>query len=219
MPATSPARRARRPAGETRELLVTAAIAVLSAEGPTAVTTTRLTAEVGIVQSGFYAHFGTVDDCLAEACARLVDEARGPLQLWMRELDDTAPDDLAVLERHFVRVLDLLVPRWPAIALVLRHHRDPTPLGRRLAGLSTALDADVRAYLVAIAPVALPRRLPVAVRRRLDLLAHLLVGAVMNVLETLADDPRQDRRAAARALAVVSHHVVLDAFEELFPDS
>ena len=196
-----------------------AAIAVLSAEGPTAVTTTRLTAEVGIVQSGFYAHFGTVDDCLAEACARLVDEARGPLQLWMRELDDTAPDDLAVLERHFLRVLDLLVPRWPAIELVLRHHRDPTPLGRRLAGLSTALDADVRAYLVAIAPVALPRRLPAAVRRRLDLLAHLLVGAVMNVLETLADDPRQDRSAAARAMAVVSHHVVLDAFEELFPDS
>jgi len=191
----------------------------LSVDGPEAVTTTRVTAEVGIVQSGLYAHFATVDECLAEACARLVDEARRPLQLWMRELDDTAPDDLEVLERHFLRVLDLLVPRWPAIALVLRHHRDPTPLGRRLAGLSTALDADVRAYLVAIAPVGLPRRLPVAVRRRLDLLAHLLVGAVMNVLETLADEPRQDRRAAARTLAVVSHHVVRDAFGELFPDS
>lgn len=196
-----------------------AAIAVLSAEGPAAVTTTRLTADVGIVQSGFYAHFTSVDDCLAEACSRIVDEARAPLQSWMRELAATDPGDLAVLERHFERVLDLLLPRWSAIELVLRHHRDRTLLGERLAALSTALDADVRDYLAAISPLPPSRRLPDPVARRLDLLAHLLVGVVMNVLETLAGDPGQDRRAAARAAAVVSHHVVLDAFEELFPRS
>jgi AcrR family transcriptional regulator len=68
----------RRPAGETRELLVAAAIRLLSEHGPAAVTTTRLAAEVGIVQSGVYAHFASVDDIVAAACARVIEEARAP---------------------------------------------------------------------------------------------------------------------------------------------
>jgi hypothetical protein len=65
----------------------------------------------------------------------------------------------------------------------------------------------------------LPDPPTVEVRCRLVLLARLLVGAVCNALETLADDAEQDAGAAARTLAVISHHAVTAAFEELFPEA
>jgi AcrR family transcriptional regulator len=207
----------RRPAGETRALLVEAAVRLLSEEGPSAVTTTRLAAEVGIVQSGFYAHFGSVDEVVAAACSRVVDQAREPIGQWMLELVDADPGDLTVLAAHYRRVLDLLAPRWGAIELVLRHRRDPTLLGTRLAEVWDVMDADIVEYLLSLVPEALRGPPPASVRRRVSLLAHLLVGAVTNVLETLADDPEQDRDAASRTLAVLSHHTVTAAFDELFP--
>lgn len=210
----APVRRRRRPQGQTRERLVEAAVSLLAREGPAAVSTTRLAAEVGIVQSGFYAHFGSVDECLAEACRRVVDEARAPITEWMGELAATDSGDLERLTAHFARVLDLLVPRWQAVELVLRHQRDPGPLGQQLAEVGRTLDRDVHAYLRSIADV-LPDPLPRAAERRLALLAHLAVGLVMSALEAIADEPGLDRAAVARSLAVASHHMVGSALEEL----
>jgi hypothetical protein len=137
----------------------------------------------------------------------------------MHELVETDASDLSLTTAHYRRVLDLLAPRWPAVDLVLRHRRDPTPLGTRLAAVSDAVDDDVFAYLVSLVPAGVPEPLPSPVRCRLALLARLLVGAVCHALETLAEDPEQDADAAARTLSVISHHSVTAAFEELFPEA
>ncbi len=195
----------------TRRRLLSAAVDLLREEGEAALSTTRLTQEVGIVQSGFYSHFPSVDACLAEAAALVVEEIRLPVRQWMEELRRQEPTEPA-LERttaHFVRVLGILEPRWPFLDLLERYRRAPGPLGEALAGMHAELVSDVRDYLTAIwAQEGLA-----ADAARPDLLAPLIVAMVVAAADVVSHDPDQSREAAAEALAAAINPMVVAAME------
>ncbi|WP_027883489.1 TetR/AcrR family transcriptional regulator [Meiothermus rufus] len=60
-------RKGRRARPNTRERILQAAIELISREGLEAVSTTRLAQAAGVVQSGFYAHFTSLEECLVSA--------------------------------------------------------------------------------------------------------------------------------------------------------
>jgi AcrR family transcriptional regulator len=200
----------------TRHRLLATAVRLLREEGETAVSTTRLTQEVGIVQSGFYSHFPSVDACLAEAAALVVAEIRDPVRQWMEELrhgESDAPS--LVLERtaaHFGRVLGILEPRRPFLDLMERYRRAPGPVGAALAAVHAEIVGDVRAYLVRLwERDALPTG-PVEVAR-IDFVAGLVVTLVIAAAEALGRDPALRPEDAARALAVAVNPLVADAMD------
>lgn len=204
----------------TRHRLLTSAVRLLREEGEAAVSTTRLTQEVGIVQSGFYSHFPSVDACLAEAAALVVAEIRDPVRQWMEELRHQESDAPAlVLERtaaHFVRVLGVLVPRRPFLDLMERYRRAPGPVGAALAAVHAELVGDVRAYLERLwERDGLPTGPPQA--ERIDLVADLVVALVVAAADALGRDPARRREDAARALAVAVNPLVADAMDAARP--
>lgn len=192
-------------AASTRERLLAAAVRVLQEEGETAVSTTRLTAEVGIVQSGFYSHFPSLDAVLAEAAAQVVADVRGPLRDWMRQLrrlDLAAPEGTVDnLRDHMQRVLVELRPRWPALAAVQRHRREQTAVGRTLAAAYDDVVDDVTDYLTSLAVAGGVSVTGSCTQARLAMLAGLVTEMVLHVLESVARSPRPDLRAAADLLA------------------
>lgn len=187
----------------TRERLLLAAVRLLQDEGESALSTTRLTKEVGIVQSGFYNHFPSVDACLVAAAARVVEDIRGPVRAWMAELRDTevlVPVPIAEpLVTHFCRVLAELVPRWGVFALLERYRRAPGALGAVLARAHADVVSDVEEYLHALA--ALGDTSTADHRPRVHLLAVLLTDLVLRAAEQVATDPGLDLATAARVLA------------------
>jgi AcrR family transcriptional regulator len=200
----------------TRQRLLASAVRLLREEGEAAVSTTRLTQEVGIVQSGFYSHFPSVDACLAEAAALVVAEIREPVRQWMDELRHQESDAPAlVLERtaaHFGRVLGILEPRRPFLDLMERYRRAPGPVGAALAAVHAEIVGDVRAYLVRLwerdgLPVGPPQA------ERIDLVAALVVTLVVAAADVLGRDPGRRREDAARALAVAVNPLVGDAMD------
>ena len=200
----------------TRRRLLSSAVRLLREEGEAAVSTTRLTHEVGIVQSGFYSHFPSVDACLAEAAAVVVAEIRDPLRQWMDQLRHQESDAPAlVLERtaaHFVRVLGVLEPRLPFLDLMERYRRAPGPVGAALAAVHAELVGDVRAYLVRLwQRDGLPTGPPQA--ERIDLVAGLIVMLVVATAEALGADAARRREDAAHALAMAVTPLVGDAME------
>lgn len=200
----------------TRRRLLSSAVRLLREEGEAAVSTTRLTHEVGIVQSGFYSHFPSVDACLAEAAAVVVAEIRDPLRQWMDQLRHQESDAPAlVLERtaaHFVRVLGVLEPRLPFLDLMERYRRAPGPVGAALAAVHAELVGDVRAYLVRLwQRDGLPTGPPQA--ERIDLVAGLIVTLVVATAEALGADAARRREDAAHALAMAVTPLVGDAME------
>ncbi|MCS7057649.1 MAG: TetR/AcrR family transcriptional regulator, partial [Meiothermus sp.] len=56
--------RKRRDGQATRERLIQATVEILSREGLGAVSTARVARDAGIVQSGFYAHFASLEECV-----------------------------------------------------------------------------------------------------------------------------------------------------------
>ncbi|HZG89789.1 MAG TPA: TetR family transcriptional regulator [Pseudonocardia sp.] len=200
----------------TRQRLLTTAVRLLREEGEAAVSTTRLTQEVGIVQSGFYSHFPSVEACLAEAAAVVVAEVRNPVRQWMDELHHQESDEPAlVLERtvaHFVQVLGIIEPRRAFLDLMERYRRAPGSLGEALAALHAELVGDVRDYLVRLwRQEDLPTASPQA--ERIRLVADLIVAMAVSAAAALGDDRGLRREDAARALAVGVNAVVGDAME------
>jgi AcrR family transcriptional regulator len=201
----------------TRDQLLEAAVRLLQEGGVAALSTTRLTSEVGIVQSGFYSHFSSLEQCLAEATSRVVEEIRVPVRAWMKELRRSPPvAQELVLERltaHFGRVLDMLVPRWQFVRLVERHRGSPGTLGEAMSTLHAELVGDVRAYLRALCrQVGIPLK---GHGPRLDLLALLIVELVTAASEAVAGNPRLDRRLVAETLAVTVDGLVVRAVESM----
>lgn len=187
----------------TRERLLAAAVRLLQDEGESALSTTRLTREVGIVQSGFYNHFPSVDACLVAAAARVVEDIRGPVRAWMAELRETdvlpTAQTTDLLTTHFGRVLAELVPRWPVFALLERYRRAPGPLGAVLARARDDAVSDVEEYLLALAAQG---GTPTARHRpTVRLLAVLLTELVLAAAEGVAADPGLDLTTAAEVLA------------------
>ena len=204
----------------TRERITNAAIKVLREEGPSAISTIRLAREVGIVQSGFYRHFTSVDACLAEAAAQIVRQFRAPLRESMALLrsEELTLDRPSVepTRAHYGRLLDMMLPSWPALAIVLKFRRAPGPLGTALSNARDEVVEDVIGYLS-----DLLHSLDITGDHepRLRLLAELITEAFLTATETLVHHPELDRDIVAQVLADATQPLVQRSIERILANS
>ena len=195
----------------TRQRLLDAAVDVMRTEGLAAVRTGRLTREVGLVQSAFYGHFGSIDDVVVAAAERVAREVRDPAVDLMTELR-TTDGSAAEVAARYRQLLGTARERWPAVDLLLRHRRDRSGPGAVLAGVDADVRADVHRHLLALDDASGPdtRR-----TERLRRCAGQVVAIVYESFERLADEPPPDEATLAWEMAVATEAVVAAAFEDL----
>ncbi|MFI6295591.1 TetR/AcrR family transcriptional regulator [Nonomuraea sp. NPDC050790] len=156
-----------RPAKFTQEQMLDAALDILGADGPAAVTMAAVSARTGAPIGSLYHRFASRDLLLA--------------RLWLRCVESFQEGLLAAMAADDVEAAVLHTPRWcrahpAAAAALLLHRREdlaaewPGPLGAELAEVNGRLAAALDAYL---------RRHPGADRERLMfVLADVPYGAV-----------------------------------------
>ncbi|MDQ6696558.1 MAG: TetR/AcrR family transcriptional regulator [Actinomycetota bacterium] len=157
----------------TRRRLLDAALLTLDAEGPAAITTTRVTRVAGISQSSFYVHFDDVDDLLRTTVAELALERRR-LTRDARRTARAAPCDVERLRQTFRVPLQTVLAHPMLFRLLLRTRHDAgSPLGEW-----SRSDAEAsRAALVDdLAASGLPMT-TVVDRRRTEMVADCLIAS------------------------------------------
>ena len=207
MPQTGKRKRANRGRGHRRQQIVDTTLELLLDRDK--VTTGMVTKKIGIVQSGFYAHFSSIEDCLEEAAANARNMIRKPVRDGIKQLQATDPADTDLLTVFYEDLLVRAIDVSPFILVFLRRRRDFTPAGKILREFEADLEKDLEAHLDAIgfggrgkAHLALVARL---------FLSHSFV-AIEAWLETGASslsDPhsRIDGQALARLLASMNSHI------------
>ena len=91
---------------QTRSRIVTAAARQIRMKGPDQLGVAAVMADAGLTHGGFYAHFASKDELIAEAVDAMFDEARRRT----RALDDALADGSADLGAAFRGYLDLHRP-------------------------------------------------------------------------------------------------------------
>ena len=88
----------------TRQRVLTEAAAAIRAQGPDGISVASLMAKAGLTHGGFYAHFKSKDDLVAEAISHMFDETR---QRFLAHTEDADPAvalsryiDMYVSARH-----------------------------------------------------------------------------------------------------------------------
>ncbi|CAA9496316.1 MAG: Transcriptional regulator, AcrR family [uncultured Sphingomonadaceae bacterium] len=109
---------------QTRSRIVTAAARQLRIKGPDQLGVAAVMADAGLTHGGFYAHFGSKDDLIAEAVDAMFDDARRQT----RALDDALADETADLGAAFRAYLT---------SYLSPEHRDQPERGCPLPALSS----------------------------------------------------------------------------------
>ncbi|MFN3392025.1 MAG: TetR/AcrR family transcriptional regulator [Meiothermus ruber] len=193
-------KRQKRPHGEaTREKLIEATVRILSQEGLGAVSTARLAREVGIVQSGFYAHFDSLEACISVAAERIGERIRASLAEGLELLGSQGPGDYHLVKAQYHRLLTELQQQWVFVELLIRYFRDPSPLGRALSRVQQGLRSDLVSYLTRVVE---PLNWPKGGRPQAGFMADLLVSMTLSAVESLRWEPDLDRELVAHLLAL-----------------
>ena len=158
MPTRRPSKPRKRGTREqTRQRLLDAAIDLIRREGLAALSTVRITEQAGIVQSGFYAHFRNVDECLAAAAEQVVDrqrlvqsDFRSRAYAQLLGADDSIRYDK--MRALWERSLDMMLEDRVFAELFLRYRRDTSPLGRRVRKVFDQARADMAHDMNEVAP-------------------------------------------------------------------
>ncbi|MBT0585259.1 TetR/AcrR family transcriptional regulator [Alteromonas oceanisediminis] len=140
----------RRKRGETRVEILRTVMRLLMQEGPDVISTTRLAKEVGIVQSGFYAHFKTIEECLHAVVHEIDVNVRTPLSNSMAQLRLTDASDVDLLEQFFDELFDTVQNNWSLMELFLHYRGDHSVVGRLIGEFESSLVADLQAHLRAL---------------------------------------------------------------------
>jgi len=209
-------RRGRKPNSTiSRSSIVAAAIELVREAGPEALTTGRIAKRMDIVQSGFYAHFASMDDCIAALEARIEAELRRPIAERMGELRRTNPSNADTLTGYYDGLFDLVDETGPLMELFLRFRRDRSKLGAVLDACEARLIDDLTSHLDAIMPA--DTRAPGLAERgtkgRVDacrVMARFLVQQSFQGVE-LWWAGALDRDTAARLLAEQTAHFGISA--------
>ena len=167
--------------GRTRERIIQAAIEIMGQEGLEAVSTTRLTRAAGVVQSGFYAHFASVEECLVVAAETIGDRIRVLLSNCLAELRQVGAIDPEKITEIYKRVLLELEVNWKFVEMFIRYFREPTPLGQTLARIQRNLRQDLTDHLVLV----LNRSKDRVSHSEVALMADLLVSMTLAAAQTL----------------------------------
>lgn len=164
-------------ATDTRQRLLDAAIELLIDEGAAALTTTRLTARAGVVQSGFYGHFDSIVDCKAEAVAeveRQVLAISGDIAKQTSTFrSDSAVEGARLLERFFDKALQ----RPSLFRLMLVGDRDPAVSGM-IEGLLAGITSDLQDGLQR--PGSSVEHAP---DDEIDMMSDLIMGMILTSLD------------------------------------
>ena len=135
----------RTPHGARRRQIVDTTIEILMEDG--LVTTGGVTERIGIVQSGFYAHFPSIEACLEEAAANARNRIREPVRDGILRLQETEPGNIRLLTEFYEDLLARSIEVAPFILLFLRRKGDLTPVGRILREFEADLLTDLNAHL------------------------------------------------------------------------
>lgn len=153
----------------TRQRLIEAAIEVLDEEGPSALTTVRITQRAGVAQPTFYVHFRDLVSGLEVAAEHVTDTMLAGL----RSVDPTRS---GTLREALERVLRGMLEDRRLTRIFLRHRRDAnSPFGVRFQRLL----AGAREHVVDVAKRS--------GAERPDVVAGLVVALVIGTLEGVLD--------------------------------
>jgi AcrR family transcriptional regulator len=129
-------------ANGTRQRLLDAAVELLLTEGTPGITTVRLTEKAGVVQSAFYNHFSSVQEC-KEAALREVElqvlPLSGGISLELQAVGSTAVEDV---HRILTAVFDLALER-PVLFRMLTHHHHEPEIGAMIDRLMASVRDDI----------------------------------------------------------------------------
>ena len=167
----------REQAAASREKILEAAARRFRERGLDGIGVADLMKDAGFTHGGFYAHFESKEDLMAQACARALD---GSLERW-RRLSDVAPGDaLHAIVEHYLSPRHLANPGAGCAIAALG-----SDLARHGPGVRGVVTARLQGLMEILAR-AMPGRTRMA-RRKKALAAYAsLVGAV--VLARAVDD-------------------------------
>ncbi len=173
----TPVKKTRRKRGQTRIAIIEAAIELLMQEGPSALTTINLAEKVGIVQSGFYAHFKTIEECLHALVHEIDLKVRQPLAKQMVQLRLTDAGDPELLEVFYKQLFDLVEENWKLMEVFLHFRGDHSIVGKMLNDFETSMVQDLTEHLRAIRDVTTQEpAFGDASTNHLNVLSHMMLN-------------------------------------------
>ncbi len=210
MKANSKSQRKRRDGRATRERLIQATVEILSREGLGAVSTARVARDAGIVQSGFYAHFGSLEDCVVVAAEHIGNRIRETIREGLSLLREHGASDFDLVLAQYRRILTQLEAEWQFVELLLRYFREPTPLGRTLAAIQQSIRDELTHHLMALLK---PLGIPDGGRPEAAYLADLMVNMLLSSVQSLRWEPSLNKELVAYLLTVETLSMGARVFE------
>jgi AcrR family transcriptional regulator len=171
--------------------------------------TVRLAHDVGIVQSGFYRHFPSVEACVGEALGPISDLVRADVASRRRAWFGTRPDDAEAAILHYEENLAIVTANPVLADIALKRRFEVSPVGKLMRAFAEGLVADMANDLAAARRA---RGEPVR-RKRQELAAHLILGAVFSGIELMLEG-KASAREIAEGLARVGEAVAGPATRE-----
>ncbi|MCX7782346.1 MAG: TetR/AcrR family transcriptional regulator [Meiothermus sp.] len=199
MSAHAKPQRKRRDGQATRERLIQATVEILSREGLGAVSTARVARDAGIVQSGFYAHFASLEECVVVAAEHIGQRIRDTISEGLSLLREQGASDFNLVMTQYRRILTQLEAQWQFVELLLRYFRDPSPLGRTLAAIQQSIRDELTYHLMTLLK---PLGIPDGGRPEAAYLADLMVNMLLSSVQSLRWEPSLNKELVAYLLTV-----------------
>jgi len=190
---------------ENRAALMRAALEIVIQQGLSELTTSSVSARVGLAQPTFYVYFDNIEHLLTDAITEAINEFRSVLRKSMNHVGPEVVMKGDLLEARSLLYRDnlnaLLADRLIA-ELVLRYRRDPTTIvGRTVGAALLEIRAELASTLHRFA-----RKLgsPPQVLQRVPFSAEIMMANTLAVAEALMDGRVNDMEEAVRGLAVMN---------------
>jgi AcrR family transcriptional regulator len=182
----------------TRQRLLQAALDLLRLEGRGALGVSAITRRVGVHHSLFYAHWKTLEDCLAVVAERVLEKLEPMDRALRRDVLARSMSDRRALASMFEATLDLWLGQRPFVELLLAHRLDQSALGQTLRPALARIRDDLAAELWNLAA-----RLGIGGEHmpEVRLLADQFLNTLLWALELVVDGRAPDRAVLAVMLA------------------
>ena len=156
---------------------------LLREEGWAALSTVRLAQEAGIVQSGFYRHFPSVEACVGAALEPISASVRADIAARRRAWFATRPDDPSAAVAHYTENLAIVTANPVLADIALKRRFESSPVGASMQAFADGLVEDMAHDLAAVRRA---RGEPVN-KKREELAARVILGAVYSGIELLLE--------------------------------
>ncbi|MCS7058552.1 MAG: TetR/AcrR family transcriptional regulator, partial [Meiothermus sp.] len=185
-------------------------VEILSREGLGAVSTARVARDAGIVQSGFYAHFASLEECVVVAAEHIGQRIRDSIREGLSLLREQGVGDFELVLSLYRRLLTEVEAQWQFVELLLRYFREPTPLGRTLFSIQQSIRDELTQHLVAILK---PLDIPDGGRPEAAFLADLMVSMLLSSVQSLRWEPSLNKELVLYLLTVETLSMVARTYD------